>query len=391
MVIGTLGPGGAERQLVTLARALERRRRGQCRAVTIRDPVGNDGHHLEALSSASSLHRLTPLDLRAAYQWLDREDLEHVRRVLPPELCGDVAALMQEFRRIEPSVVHAWLDWSSIVAGLAASLLPVRRIVLSTRNVGPHNFPSLDQPFFREMYRILLRDPRVRLINNSLAGAEDYARWLDVPRESIAVIRNGVDAQQISRPQEDAIMALRSELAVAPGARLIAGVFRLSEEKQPHVFIDVAERLMAQEKDVIVVHAGSGGLMDCVREIVQRSPFSNRFRLLGRRHDVPTILSAAELCLLASRKEGTPNVLIEAQHLGCPVVATAAGGAPETFAAGRTGLLCDVGDAEGLAAAGLRILRDEPLRRSMAQRAPEFVRERFSLRRMTENTLALYD
>lgn len=391
MIIGTLGPGGAERQLVTLARAFVNRGQGRCRAVTIREPSGNDGHHLDALDAAAELHRSLPLDLRAAFDWLDREDLDHVRLVLPPELCGDVAALLQVLRRLQPAVVHAWLDWSSVVAGLAAMLLPVRRIVLSTRNVGPHNFPTLDQPFFREMYRILLRDPRVRLINNSSAGADDYARWLDVPRRSIRVVRNGVDPGEIVRPDDAEIAALRRELEVEPSAKLVAGVFRLSEEKQPDDFVAVAERILAADPDAVVVHAGSGALAEAMRERVASSPVADRLRLLGRRHDVPILLSASHLCLLTSRQEGTPNALIEAQHLGCPVVATRAGGAPESFDPGRSGLLCEVGDVAGLAEAALRLLRDEPMRRAMGEHGARFVRRRFSLARMANDTMALYD
>ena len=391
MVIGTLGPGGAERQLVTLATELRRRGRGMCRAITIREPVGNDGHHVESLAANARLERTTPMDIAAAYECLEREGLDFLREVLAPELFWDIPPLMRMFRATQPSVVHAWLDWSSLVAGFAAILLPVRRVLLSTRNVAPRNFPSLDRPYLRDMYRLLLSDPRVRILNNSSAGADDYAAWLGIRRSQIRVVRNGVDMGTIRNPGPQAVEALRDELGLDRGARLVAGVFRLAEEKQPDTFVQVAERILAAEPAAVVVHAGSGELERHMQEQVAASPHASRIRLLGRRHDVPTILSAADVCLLTSRKEGTPNVLIEAQVLGCPVVATRAGGAPETFEHQRTGYLCEVGDAGGMAEAALRLLGDEPLRRSMAEAAQAFATGRFSVRRMADETIELYD
>ncbi|MFO0874331.1 MAG: glycosyltransferase [Phycisphaerales bacterium] len=183
---------------------------------------------------------------------------------------------------------------------------------------------------------------------------------------------------------------MRSELAIAADRRVVAGVFRLADEKAPDVFLAVAERIVAERPDAVVVHAGGGPCEDDVRRHLDASPHRDRIHLLGRRHDVPTIMAAADVLLLCSTHEGTPNVLIEAQHLGCPVVSTDAGGAAETFEHGRTGLLCAVGDVDALAESTLRLLRDEPLRRAMAEAAPALARERFALDRMVETTLACY-
>jgi glycosyltransferase involved in cell wall biosynthesis len=94
--------------------------------------------------------------------------------------------------------------------------------------------------------------------------------------------------------------------------------------------------------------------------------------------------------MLCSRVEGLPNVLVEAQALGCPVVATDAGGARETMLADETGFLRPIGDVDGLARDLERLLSDHALRAAMAARGRAFVRERFPLERMVRETHALY-
>ena len=76
-----------------------------------------------------------------------------------------------------------------------------------TRSVAPDNF-ALFRPYMREGYRALMACPGVLLINNSEAGARDYEKWLELPRDTIKVVRNGFDfsvldrADHVSRARE---------------------------------------------------------------------------------------------------------------------------------------------------------------------------------------------
>jgi glycosyltransferase involved in cell wall biosynthesis len=87
--------------------------------------------------------------------------------------------------------------------------------------------------------------------------------------------------------------------------------------------------------------------------------------------------------LMTSRLEGTPNALLEAQALGCPVVATDVGGSAETFVPDVTGILLSPDPTpEEVADAVMRILDDPEFAARTAERAPQFVRERFGIDRM---------
>ena len=106
--------------------------------------------------------------------------------------------------------------------------------------------------------------------------------------------------------------------------------------------------------------------------------------------DVLTALSALDVFLLTSFKEGTPNVVLEAQHVGTPVIAVEAGGTREALEEGRTGWIVDPPDAAGLADRVCALLDDAGLRAACLTAGPAFIQARFGLDRMVDETLAAY-
>jgi glycosyltransferase involved in cell wall biosynthesis len=97
-----------------------------------------------------------------------------------------------------------------------------------------------------------------------------------------------------------------------------------------------------------------------------------------------------DLLLLTSAGEGLPNVLLEAQWVGTPIVTTDVGGAGEAMFEGETGFLGPNDDADAIAALACRILADADFRARAAAAGPGFVRSRFSMERMLDGTIALY-
>ena len=101
-------------------------------------------------------------------------------------------------------------------------------------------------------------------------------------------------------------------------------------------------------------------------------------------------MAAMDMLLLTSRAEGLPNVLIEAQLLGIPTVASPVGGAVEAIDHGRSGWLFDTADPAACARVITRLLDDAPWRAAAARRGPDFVASRFGAERAISETLAAY-
>jgi glycosyltransferase involved in cell wall biosynthesis len=388
-VIGSLGPGGAERQLALYLAESTRRGLARHELVTLRPCDGPHAHHLPTLAARGVrvVHRGDHADPAALGRIRADKSLHGRFRALPLAIRHDVVDLAGEFLRARPRVVHAWMDHANVTAGLAALAAGVPRIVLSLRSVNPSNFPMLHRNWMLPWYRVLVADPRVRLAANSRAGAESYAGWLGIDRARIAVVLNGIDPAEYARP--DAAEAARVRAALVGGrGRLVVGMLRMTEEKRPLVFAEVARAVCAARGEVSFALAGEGPLRDEVAAIA--APLGARFTLLGARRDAAAVLAAADLVLLASRAEGTPNVLLEAQMLGVPVVATRVGGVIDAVDDGRTGILCEPDDVDGLREAVLRVLGDDALRARLGAAGPAWIARHFAVDAMVDATDALY-
>ena len=388
-VVGSLGPGGAERQLAMYLASSTRRGLATHELVTLQQCVGPSAHNLPQLTACGVrvVHRGDHADA-ASLERICADSALHERfRALPLPIRHDVVDLAGEFLRARPRVVHAWMDHANVTAGLAALAVGVPRVVLAFRSLNPSNFPLLYRNWMLPWYRLLVTDPRVRMVANSHAGAASYAEWLDIDPTRIAVVLNGVDPTEYARPDPAAVARVRAEVAPG-GGPLVVGMMRLTEEKRPLVFAGTALGVGAAHPRVSFALAGDGPMRDEVRALA--SPLGARFTMLGARSDAATVLAAADLVLLTSRAEGTPNVLLEAQMLGVPVVATRVGGVGDAVDDGHTGILCEANDGAGLRDAVLRLLGDDALRARLGAAGPAWIARRFSVDAMVDATDALY-
>jgi glycosyltransferase involved in cell wall biosynthesis len=308
------------------------------------------------------------------------------RTSLPEGFLLDVANLYRELTRLRPEIVHAWLDWSNVRAGLAAALAGVPRIVLSGRNLNPTHF-ALYQPYMDPVYEALCALPNVVFLNNSRAGAESYAEWLRLTPDRIQVIYNGLDA----RPGDDAeARTVRSRLGIPEGAPLVGGVFRFYPEKRPLLWIEVASCVLRTNPEAWFVLFGQGILERDIVKAARDLGLAHRLVLAGIAEDVLPVMRALDVFLLTSYGEGVPNVVLEAQWAGTPVVATKAGGVREAVDPGVSGWIVDPPEADRLARCVSWLLGD-PAARAQAQTAgPELIRARFGLQRMIDETVQAY-
>src|SRR5262249_18153826 len=222
-------------------------------------------------------------------------------------------------------------------------------IILSTRNSNPTNFPRLNLPYLQTWYRLAAQSRRVHWIANSRCGAASYADWIGIPVERFHLVFNGIDLTILPRPTAEARRDARSALGLKEVDLVVSGVFRLAEEKQPDLFLDVIQRVRPRVPQLRVLLAGNGDLEKHVAQRIADEGLAHCVRMLGRRSDVATILLASDVNLLTSKLEGTPNIALETQYLGTPIAATAGGGTVDAVLDGGTGFLTGVGDVEALA------------------------------------------
>jgi glycosyltransferase involved in cell wall biosynthesis len=176
------------------------------------------------------------------------------------------------------------------------------------------------------------------------------------PRTAVHVIANGLRVGP-AITDEDRVAARRA-LGIAPEARVVAFVGRLSVEKAPEVLLRAARGTGAE-----VLVAGDGPL----RSALEAEAAGQQVRFLGFVTDVGPVLAAADVLALPSRTEGLPMAALEAMAAGVPVVGSAVGSLPEVLGEGA-GVLVPPGDVEALRGA-LERLWMPAARRALAQAA----------------------
>lgn len=268
---------------------------------------------------------------------------------------------------IRPDAVLAQLDTPNIVGGVAALLTKVPRIVLSFRNYNPSNFSYLNISWFLPAYRSLVQSGRIVLTGNSTAGNYDYAQWIDIDPNKIHLLQNSIEQDEFHTASPGAIEKLRQEFQLGHDEQILLGVFRLSEEKEPLTFFKVCQRVLAEVPKARVIMLGEGPMKSELEAAIVDAGLSDRIHLAGRRQDVSSFLSLAQVLLLTSRHEGTPNVVMEAQVIGLPVVGTRAGALPDLIENNTTGFLANIGDVEALAASCIRLLDDSSLSKRISE------------------------
>ncbi|HRJ68241.1 MAG TPA: glycosyltransferase [Beijerinckiaceae bacterium] len=388
--------GGVERQIVNTLNGLAAETTESLGLLCVRLDAGPDyGFYLPSLDGFRGFVRnaVTPGEAAARINAMVRADragdLSAQIAWLPSHVQEEVRRFVGEFLTLKPSVVHVWQDALSISAGMAAKLVGVPKIIVASRNMAARRF-AYHQPYMATGYRELAACPDVVFLNNSEAGARDYAGWLGILPDRFELLRNGVDEASLSRPPSEATAALKARLGIPPDAPVLGSVFRFYDEKQPMLWVQAAGIVAKALPQTHFVVFGTGPLMGEVWKFAERQGFADRLHLPGTIEDVALGVSLFDAFMLTSQLEGTPNVVLEASLLGVPVVATNAGGTVEAIADGLTGYVARHGQAEALAELVLKVLRDPIWPARAREHGPSFISQRFGLKRMIDETVALY-
>lgn len=402
LITGSLGPGGAERQLTRTAAELEKLRRSEGKigsfpversvevVVRSHQPNGQHDFFLDDLRSAEvDLYEINVMpQARVTDLGVTDKTLLALLDFLPPKVNFGVRRLVHHFRQSQPEVVSIWQDGACLFAGLAAVIAGVPRIQLVIRGLPPVIRRHMFQPEYEVMYRALAAVPGVEFLSNSKAAARAYATWLDLPLERFAIVYNGV--QRMASPSSESLDAQWQAFlaATAGGAEIIGGVFRFDTDKRPLLWIRFAARYAKTFPNARFLLVGGGRLLDDAIALAETLGVRDRILFVGRSTEVGYWMKRMDVLVLLSSFEGLPNVLIEAQFLGVPVVSTPAGGADECFIEGVTGHILGSADKTDLdeACVKVRSLVGRAQRAEIFEPAErDFLDLKFSIPRMLEN------
>ncbi|MGZ3420728.1 MAG: glycosyltransferase family 4 protein [Polyangiales bacterium] len=289
--------------------------------------------------------------------------------------------LVQLIRQSGVSIVHAHCFDPTALAIAAARIARVR--VVFTRHHSDHNIrigarwhTAVDAICAKQADHVIAVSEATKQIMMEVEG---------VPASQITVAYNGMPPMRPADPA--AAEGVRRELSL--GSRPIClMVARLHEEKGHRFLFDAVQRIRAELGPIDVLLAGEGPHRREIEEAIAARDLGDSVRILGRRNDIPELISLADLVVLPSLAESFGFAILEALAMGKPVVGSTTGGIPEVV--GDAGLLVPPADAPALAEAMLGILRDRERAHAMAERGRARL-DVFSVEKMMSGYEAVYE
>jgi glycosyltransferase involved in cell wall biosynthesis len=173
---------------------------------------------------------------------------------------------------------------------------------------------------------------------------------------------------------------LRTRLGIAHGERVVLTVGRLSREKA-HIDLLAAYKLLQDTNPAIaskLIIVGDGPERARLEATVDAQGLKEHVIFAGQVSEVQVFYAAADVVVLPSHSEGSPNVLLEAMAASLPIVATAVGGVTEVVKTEESALLVPAQDPNALAAAIARVLTDQDLASRLITKSAALIAERFT-------------
>ena len=280
-----------------------------------------------------------------------------------------IQKLRQLVERVRPDVIQTHAVKSHFLARCAS--LPQRAHWVAFHH--GYTWPTLRARLYNQLDRWSLRTAR-KVLTVSLPFREELiARGVNADR--IEIVHNAIQPDWGRGLQNP--LALRAKLGIAPHKSVILIVGRLSREKDHLTLLEAVARLApALNPHLLVV--GEGPERPRIEERIRGLNLTGSVTLTGQQESAEPYYGIAQIAVLSSLSEGSPNALLEAMAAGVPVVATRVGGIPEIATDQESALLVEPGDVAGMSAALANLLEENGRAARLAERAHERIVQSYS-------------
>lgn len=295
--------------------------------------------------------------------------------------------------KLKPDIVHTRNLAALEMHALTLILPGVKRVH------GEHGRDMYDLHGQNKKYN-RLRKVMSYLVHRYIAVSLDLESWLldtvQVPKEKVRQVYNGVDLARFHRPSADAGKDILPPQFAEKDCLIIGTVGRVAAVKDQISLINAFDILVKtaatnRSDKLRLVIVGDGPLYQTLKERVSALGLSSKVWLPGDRKDIPDLLRAMDIFVLPSLGEGISNTVLEAMATGLPIVATRVGGNPELVDDNSSGALVPVGDVGKLAKVLQGLIDDPDTLSLMGAAGLRKVRSQFDWDVTVANYVAVYD
>lgn len=295
-------------------------------------------------------------------------------------LFRDARRIRELAKKYDAQILHAHGYYASYLVRMAAPRCGCKAVV--------HEHAVLKKKPWFWLGDWLLRKRTDMGMAVTNAVRDFMARDRCVPAEKTEIVWYGVDLDRfvIRESQE----RLRERFGFPPDAFMVGVASRLREEKGVQHFVRAAALIREQVPSAVFAVAGDGPQRDELHKLARSLNLNPEvFRFLGHVSDIPAFLSAVDVVVIPSLREGFGLSIIEAMACGRPVVASNVGGIPEVVGDPGNAILVPPGSPQAICEGVLRLLRDPELARTLGEKGRKNA-ARFSIEERTAHLGRLY-
>lgn len=285
--------------------------------------------------------------------------------------------IMRIVRELRADVINTHSGKDSFLAGIAGRLSTLKPLIIRTRHLAT---PITSKTSYAVLpHKVVTVSEYVR----------QYLISAGVGPDQVTAIPTGIDVGRFSSGSVKG--DLRKELGIPQQIPLVGTVGILRHRKGHHILLEAIPKVLEQFPEARFVFAGNGPLEERIRNKIDELGLAGRVLMLGLRNDVPDVLAAIDLFVLPTLQEALGTSFLEAMAMEKPVIGSNVDGVGEVIRDGVNGYLVAPGDAGLLAERIISLLADPALAARMGTAGKEMVRNGFTVERMCERMLFLYE
>ena len=287
-------------------------------------------------------------------------------------------------RSIRPELVNVSTPKAALVGMTAAWILRVPNRVYVVRGLRYETMTGVRRHVFLMIERFVARRAHAVVFNSrSLRAVAEADGVVKAGRGKVLAggSGNGIATERFAqRPDRQTSL---DRIGLAPEGKTIGFVGRLTRDKGIEELVEAFLTIAAEDRTCRLLVIGSFEEGDAVDDrTVSTIRDHERIHHLGWIDDVDSVYGALDILAFPSHREGLPNVPLEAQLCGVPIVGFRATGTIDAVDEPNTGLLVEIGDTAALADGIARLLADDDLRRTMGRAGQDWVRSNFAQQRV---------
>lgn len=227
-------------------------------------------------------------------------------------LIGNRTDLKNLFRKEHFDILHYHLNSLTYITPITLALHSGIRVIAHSRNAGA--FDGSSSKTLCIINKLIFPYSKVTLV----AVSDKAGEWMFGKKKKILVLNNGLNTELYRFSENDRIR-IRKELKIEDKEVLIhVGAFR--KQKNHRLLITIFDAYYKVYGNSVLLLVGEGELMDEIKKEVRKKGLGKEVFFLGKRRDLPSLLSSADKFVFPSLYEGFPNALIEAEASGLSCV-----------------------------------------------------------------------